>query len=104
MAAIDDIIERVREYLPDEDLSPLRRAGEFAEKIYTGNHRLSGQPYLGHALGVASILARLKLDLNTIVAGLLHGALKDPASVPEKELAETRVKARGLLRALGGEA
>jgi GTP pyrophosphokinase len=86
MPDIADIINEVREYLPDEDLEPLRRAGVFAEEIYTGNHRLSGQPYLGHALGVASILARLNLDLNTIVAGLLHGALKEPASVPEKEL------------------
>jgi GTP pyrophosphokinase len=88
MPEIEDVIEKVREHLPGENLDILRRAFEFAEQIYTGNHRLSGLPYLDHALSVAEILAKLKLDLNTIVAGLLHGALKEPASVPEKKLAK----------------
>jgi GTP pyrophosphokinase len=86
MPEIDDVIKKVRVYLPEENLDILRQAFAFAEQIYTGNHRLSGLPYLDHALAVADILARLKLDLHTIVAGLLHGALKEPASVPEKEL------------------
>ena len=86
MLAIDDIIEQVKGYLPEGNPDVLLTAYEFAEEIYTGTHRLSGLPYLDHALAVAGILARLKLDLNTVVAGLLHGALKEPASVPEKEL------------------
>lgn len=86
MPTIADVMKRVREHLPLENLDSLQKAFEFAEQIYTGNHRLSGLPYLDHALAVAEILARLRLDLNTIVAGLLHGALKEPASVPEKEL------------------
>lgn len=86
MPGIDDVIKKVREYLPEENLDCLTKAFEFASNVYVGRHRLSGLPYLDHALAVADILARLKLDLNTIVAGLLHGALKEPASVPEKEL------------------
>lgn len=86
MSGIEDIIEEVKGYLPDGNPEVLRTAFQFAEEIYTGNHRLSGLPYLDHALAVAGILARLKLDMNTVVAGLLHGALKEPASVPEKEL------------------
>jgi GTP pyrophosphokinase len=86
MLRIDDVIRKVREYLPEENLEILYQAYGFAERIYTGDHRLSGLPYLDHVLAVADILARLKIDLNTIVAGLLHGALKEPASVPEKEL------------------
>jgi GTP pyrophosphokinase len=88
MPEIEDVIKRVREYLPGENLDKLYEAHDFAQLIYTGNHRHSGLPYLEHALAVADILVRLKLDLNTIIAGLLHGALKEPASVPEKELAK----------------
>jgi len=86
MSKLNTVIEAVREYLPDEDLTALQEAYDFAVQIYTGRHRLSGLPYLDHALAVTGILARLKLDLNTVVAGLLHGALKEPAFIAEKEL------------------
>jgi len=82
----EELIGRARGYLPDEEVAALREACVFAGQIYTGRHRLSGLPYLAHAQAVAEILARLKLDLPTVMAGLLHGALKEPASVPEKEL------------------
>lgn len=86
MSACKELIERAAIYLPESDLATLREACDFAGRIYTGRHRLSGMPYLDHAQAVAEILARLKLDLPTVMAGLLHGALKEPASVPEQEL------------------
>ncbi|HSH12842.1 MAG TPA: RelA/SpoT family protein, partial [Desulfurivibrionaceae bacterium] len=85
MTACAGLIKKAGEYLPREDLDFLGRACDFAGLIYTGRHRLSGLPYLSHALAVAEILAQLKLDSATVAAGLLHGALKEPASVPEKE-------------------
>lgn len=86
MPACKELIEKAAVYLPEGDLATLREACDFAGLIYTGRHRLSGMPYLAHAQAVAEILAKLKLDLPTVVAGLLHGALKEPASVPEEEL------------------
>jgi GTP pyrophosphokinase len=82
------LIENARGYLPEGDLAILRDACDFAGRIYTGRHRLSGMPYMDHAQAVAEILAKLRLDLPTVTAGLLHGALKEPASVPEEKLAE----------------
>lgn len=87
MPECEELIGRAAEYLAAEEVATLREACAFAARIYTGQHRLSGLPYLVHAQAVAEILARLKLDLPTVVAGLLHGALKEPAAVPEKELA-----------------
>jgi GTP pyrophosphokinase len=84
----EELIEKAAVYLPEGDLAVLREACAFAGRIYTGRHRLSGMPYLAHAQAVAEILAKLKLDLPTVTAGLLHGALKEPASVPEEELAK----------------
>ncbi|HAG90488.1 MAG TPA: GTP pyrophosphokinase, partial [Bdellovibrionales bacterium] len=39
--------------------------------------RRSGEPYISHPLGVAGILAELKLDLETIATGLLHDTVED---------------------------
>ncbi len=86
MADCQELLEKAGEYLPPKELETLERACDFGQKIYTGKHRLSGLPYLNHAVSVAAILAQLKVDPATVVAGLLHGALKEPASVPEKEL------------------
>lgn len=86
MSTCEALIEKGGAYLTAADLDVLREACGFAAQIYTGRHRLSGMPYLAHAQAVAEILAQLKLDLPTVTAGLLHGALKEPASVPEAEL------------------
>lgn len=76
MVSIESIISRVKEYMPDEDLSRLQKAYTFASESYTGKHRLSGKPYLHHAMMVAGILASMRLDLSTLIAGLLHGIIK----------------------------
>jgi GTP pyrophosphokinase len=90
MATIESIIARVREYLPDEDLSPLEKAYAFAAEAYSGKHRLSGRPYIYHALMVTSILASMRLDLSSLIAGLLHGIYKqsDKPEEAEKKIGE----------------
>jgi len=88
VSVCDELIEQAGGYLAAGELAILRDSCDFAGRIYTGRHRLSGMPYLAHAQAVAEILVKLKLDLPTVTAGLLHGALKEPASVPEAELAK----------------
>ena len=66
-----------RSYLHGIDLSPLDKAWKLAVSVHTGKKHFSGTPYLDHALNVASTLASMHLDLDTIVAGLLHGVLKE---------------------------
>ncbi len=74
---IDDLIEAIRTYYPNADFDFLRRAYEFSEKAHQGQIRRSGEPYISHPLGVAGILAELKLDLATIATGLLHDTVED---------------------------
>ncbi len=66
-----------RSYLHGIDLSPLDKAWELAVSVHTDTKHFSGTPYLDHVLNVASTLASMHLDLDTIVAGLLHGVLKE---------------------------
>ena len=81
-----DLIARVSEYVDDgEQVGRIRAAYEFAEYSHTGQMRLSGDPYIVHPLAVATILADLYLDPDTIKAALLHDVVEDCA-VPLSEL------------------
>ena len=72
-------------YLQDVNLDKIDRAWDMAVEVYgTGKH-FSGEPYLIHALEVASTLASMHLDMDTILAGLLHGVLKNGVAYAELE-------------------
>lgn len=70
-------------YLHGIDLSPIDRAWEIVEEVHSGKKHFSGEPYLLHSLEVASTLASMKLDLDTILSGLLHGVLKEGVTIDE---------------------
>ncbi len=66
-----------RSYLNGADLTVIDRAWEVALSVHADKKHFSGTPYLEHTLQVASTLASMHLDLDTVVAGLLHGVLKE---------------------------
>jgi guanosine-3',5'-bis(diphosphate) 3'-pyrophosphohydrolase len=74
---ISDLVEKVQAYYPGADVDLLRKAYEFSAKVHQGQKRLSGEPYLIHPLAVASIIADLKLDVPSVVSGLLHDTVED---------------------------
>jgi len=80
----DQIAERIHAYSPQADLSLLKKAFAFSQKAHEGQKRWSGEPYHYHPLEVAGILTRLKLDIHSVAAGLLHDVVEDtPHSVDE---------------------
>jgi GTP pyrophosphokinase len=84
MIRIDDILETIRSYHAEADLDAVRRAYVYSAKVHQGQIRLSGDPYMSHLLEVAAILTRLRLDVPTIVTGLLHDTLEDTLSTKEE--------------------
>ncbi|PWG61660.1 GTP diphosphokinase [Sediminicurvatus halobius] len=58
--------------LEPEERARLARAWETAERVYGDTRREAGDTCFGHALSVASVLAALRLDTDTLIAGLLH--------------------------------
>ncbi len=68
-------------HLNGVDLSPIDRAWEIVVEVHQDAKHFSGEPYISHALEVASTLASMKLDLDTILSGLLHGVLKGGVSI-----------------------
>ena len=77
-------MEKVRGYNPDADVELLRRAYVFSAFEHKGQVRHSGEPYLIHPIEVSNILADLKLDIVTIVAGLLHDVVEDTLTSVER--------------------
>lgn len=83
MIRFNDIMEEVLSYNPDADTDMLERAYVFSAKAHKGTIRLSGEPYLIHPLEVAHTLARMNLDVPSVISGLLHDTIED--SYIEKE-------------------
>jgi len=77
MTVAGDLIDKVNRYHPDADSELLQRAYDFSEKMHRGQRRQSGDPYLVHPVGVANLIADLKLDVPSICAGLLHDVVED---------------------------
>ena len=71
------LIERVRKYHPSDDISMIDKSYGIACEAHKNQVRKSGEPYIIHPLCVATILADLELDKETIVAGLLHDVIED---------------------------
>ena len=84
MLRLNDILERVGAYHPDPDLDLIKKAYVYSAKVHQGQIRKSGEPYLIHPLEVAGILAELKLDVASIVTGLLHDTVEDTLATPEE--------------------
>jgi guanosine-3',5'-bis(diphosphate) 3'-pyrophosphohydrolase len=77
MTRVQDLLEKVRSYHSGVDAVLIQRAYSFSETVHRGQRRQSGDPYFVHPVGVASIIADLKLDVASIVTGLLHDTVED---------------------------
>ena len=81
---IDELCKRVEAYYPDADFTLLRKAYNFAEKSHEGQKRSSGEDYIIHPINVAGTLIKLRLDMDSIIAGLLHDVVEDCDVTPEE--------------------
>lgn len=61
----------------EEEKELITKAVEMAEYAHEGDFRKSGEPFITHPIEVAKILATLKLDVVTIISGILHDAVED---------------------------
>ena len=82
VTGIDQLLDRVRSYQPEADLSLVRKAYDFSAKAHEGQTRRSGEPYVQHPVAVAGVLTVLKTDVAAVVAGLLHDTLEDTVATP----------------------
>ena len=68
--ALEGYVERL-------DIDSIREAYELASEAHQGQIRASGAEYISHPIEVATILAQLQLDSDSIIAGLIHDSVED---------------------------
>ncbi len=67
----------LKEYLSPADIDQVWAAYRYAAFAHAGQTRHSGEPYITHPVAVACILAKLHLDVPTLLAALLHDVVED---------------------------
>ncbi|MBB6340808.1 guanosine-3',5'-bis(diphosphate) 3'-pyrophosphohydrolase [Pseudomonas fluvialis] len=86
MPSIDSLAERLSTYLGPDQVNLVRRAFYYAEQAHDGQRRRSGEPYVTHPLAVASILADMHMDHQSLMAAMLHDVIED-TGIPKEALA-----------------
>ena len=74
---LEPMIKTVRATHPKADVRLIEHAYEVAAHWHTGQKRKSGDPYITHPLAVATILAELGMNHETLCAALLHDTVED---------------------------
>ncbi|HSR64946.1 MAG TPA: bifunctional (p)ppGpp synthetase/guanosine-3',5'-bis(diphosphate) 3'-pyrophosphohydrolase [Xanthomonadaceae bacterium] len=70
-------LQQATDYLPEDQRRQLRRAWAVGAAAHAGQTRKSGEPYITHPVAVAAVLAEQRVDVETLVAAILHDTLED---------------------------
>lgn len=81
-------LKRSVDYLDPTALKKLDTAYQLAKKAHQNQKRRSGEDYIQHPIAVAEILAKLHININGLLAALLHDVLED-TSVTSDTLTQT---------------
>lgn len=73
----DALHKELKTYLEASQVKKCHDAFLLAKKAHAGQMRRSGEPYITHPVAAALILARMRLDHQTIMATLLHDVVED---------------------------
>ncbi len=73
---LESLLNSLPDFKPHE-VDLITAAYQRAEQAHSGQRRKSGEPYFTHCVAVASILAEMKMDSESVAAGLLHDVVED---------------------------
>ena len=71
------LTDTVKSYNLDQDISIIEAAIAYAKEKHEGQTRSSGEPYYTHPVEVATILADMRMDMDTLVTAVLHDTIED---------------------------
>ncbi len=74
---MSECIAKAREVFDEDQMVEIQDAITLATDKHKGQKRKSGEPYITHPLAVAGILCDWGMDIDSILAGILHDTLED---------------------------
>ena len=77
MELLERLKKRIKENNLEVDIDKVSQAFILAYESHEGQKRKSGEDYILHPVEVAEILVDMKMDTDTIVAGILHDVVED---------------------------
>ncbi len=85
MPALDRLTGQISTYLSKDQVNAVRRAYYYAEQAHDGQLRSSGEHYVTHPLAVATILAEMHMDHQSLMAAMLHDVIED-TGIPKEAI------------------
>ena len=79
-----DVLQHAKPHYDEDQLLELEHAIDFATQAHEGQMRKSGEPYIIHPLAVASTLIEWGMDIDSIIAGVLHDTVEDTNATLEE--------------------
>ena len=67
----------IMKHMPNADMDLIDKAVEYANAKHKYQKRKDGSPYIIHPLAVAQVVAEIGLDMDAILAALLHDCIED---------------------------
>ena len=83
-ALLAELMSVLSEYLSQEQLDQVHQAYQVASEAHAGQYRLSGEDYICHPVSVALILSHMKMDVDCIMAAIMHDLLEDTDTTYEE--------------------
>lgn len=72
-----EVLEVAKHFYDEDQVLELEHAIEYAYSKHQGQKRKSGEPYIIHPLHVAYTLIDWEMDIDTVLAGVLHDTVED---------------------------
>ncbi len=83
-AAYETLRLALTDYLDEAQIANIYHAYLFGAQAHQGQMRQSGDPYISHPLAVATILAEMRMDADSIAAAILHDVIEDTPTGKEQ--------------------
>lgn len=79
-----EVLQLASEFYDDNQLAELEHAIDYATSKHHDQKRKSGEPYITHPLSVAATLIDWDMDIDSVLAGVLHDTVEDTDATVEE--------------------